>query len=52
MLQLNAEQLLIKGTARRFASYNIAPNAKMWKREGHLSRKELKQMGELDLMGI
>ena len=52
MMLLNPEQLLIKGTARRFASYNLAHNAKIWEREAHLSRKELKQMGELDLMGI
>ncbi len=51
-MQLNAEQLLIKETARQFAADKLAPNAEIWDREGHFPHKELKQMGELGLMGI
>ena len=51
-MQLNAEQLLIKETARRFAADKLAPNAEIWDREGHFPRKELKLMGKLGLMGI
>lgn len=51
-MQLTEEQLLIKETARRFASKKLSPNAEIWDRNAHFPVKELKEMGKLGLMGI
>ena len=51
-MQLSEDQLLIEETVRRFAADKLRPNAEIWDREGHFPRKELKEMGQLGLMGI
>ncbi len=50
-MQLTDEQMLIKETARRFASEKLSPYAEIWDRNSHFPVKELKEMGKLGLLG-
>lgn len=50
--ELNAEQLAIRDTARRFAAEIIAPSARTWDRENDIPDSVYKQLGELGFMGL
>ena len=49
---LNEDQELIRETARRFASEQLAPGAAERDREARFPRKEIAEMGRLGLMGV
>ncbi|MHA1572191.1 MAG: acyl-CoA dehydrogenase family protein [Alphaproteobacteria bacterium] len=49
---LNENQELIRETARRFASEQLAPGAAERDREARFPRKEIAEMGRLGLMGV
>jgi len=49
---LNADQIMVRDMARRFASEALAPNAAEWDRNRTFPRAAVHQMGELGLMGM
>jgi len=49
---LNEEQILIRETARAFASDRLLPNAAAWDRDKKTPRSVFTEMGELGLLGI
>lgn len=49
---LNADQIMVRDMARRFASEALAPNAAEWDRNRTFPREAVRQMGELGLMGM
>ena len=51
-MQLTEEQLLIRDMARKFSTERLAPGAAARDREARFPGEELKEMGELGLMGM
>ena len=49
---LNAEQLMIRDMARRFAVEQLAPFAGEWDRECTFPAAAIREMGELGLLGM
>lgn len=49
---LNADQIMVRDMARRFASEALVPNAAEWDRNRTFPREAVRQMGELGLMGM
>jgi butyryl-CoA dehydrogenase len=49
---LTEQQAMIRDMARRFAQQRLAPNAARWDKEAHFPREELREMGQLGLMGM
>jgi butyryl-CoA dehydrogenase len=51
-MELNEEQILIRDMARKFSAERLAPGAAERDREARFPGEELKEMGELGLLGM
>jgi len=51
-LILNEEQRLIRDMAREFAKRELEPNASQWDQAARFPEEQIRQMGELGLMGV
>jgi len=49
---LTEQQTMIRDMARQFAQKRLAPNAARWDRESHFPMEEIREMGQLGLMGM
>lgn len=49
---LNEQQTMIRDMARSFAADRLAPHAARWDRESHFPMQELRDMGNLGLLGM
>ena len=51
-VQLSEEQILIRDSVRDYVQDNILPHAAEWDRSSHFPAEQLREMGELGLLGI